>query len=723
MVASIAATALVLPVLSSASLPAAQAAGSLVRVDGVRFERDAGRARISATVQWNAGAVADFGMTVGDLRLVAVSEQGHLPVLLAADRYDVTSGQGRQVSFTLTDDRLLAAMRTGNRIVLTASQHQLAGQVTRSDRTYVTVAQVQPYGSPQPHVGTEDCSAIPVVPGAMLRYCDLVGAYLDGALVSIHDPRSSEGRRPSLSTRMERADLTGATAVRADFSGASLAGGRINGADLRNAKLDNLSLAGADAVELKARGATSDKDARDSAGDFFRANLTGADLRDTIFRGISVGRARLDGAQLQGASWQSFADGATFRRADLTGAQMGASTLAFADLSDATLKGSSLTDLQLAWAWLCRTTPPAGAAADGSRDCRQSIEPVHVPAPAPDQAAPFVAIDGASLSEGPGTRTVQARVTWNADSARSSGHGMTSGDLRLVAVDAATGIATVLHTKSYDVATAPSDYEVAIDDRAALAAMGRGSRIVLTATQHQPRPRSGGTTTRSYVTVSVLQRGPGLGRIGSLDCSRLALTSDSTRALDFCDLTGAMLDAAALRNRFMREADLSGATFRSSALTALTLDGSRLGSLQGAGATVTNVSLFDSWAPRMDLSASVIAGSRMFARTLDGTDFTRAKLVDTQLVATSLRRATFTNATLVHPDIAYTDLLSARMDGVDASTSHPSLFLANLTGADMSGSRWNVDESSDDPPTWATLCGTKVPSTTRGISGDRDCPR
>jgi len=705
------------------TLPGAAAAESFVRVDDVNLQRADGKAVVTARVTWNASGVTEHGMNIGDLRLVAVSEQGHLPFVLDTSTRVVTGGLSRDVTITIDDERAIAAMRDGNRIVLTASQHAQAGQVTRSDRTYVTVAEVQPYGSPQPNIGTKDCSDVAVVPGAMLRYCDLVGANFDGALVSNHDPKSSEGKRPSQSTRMERADLTGATAVRSDFSGASVAGGRMNGVDLRRAKLDNLSLAGAEAIELNARGATSDKDAEDSGANLFRANLAGADLRDTIFRGISVGRARLDGTQLQGAVWESIADGATFRGADLTGTSLGASVLNYADLSDATLTGSTLTDLQLAWTWLCRTKTPAGSVLDGSRDCRTPVEQARVPLPNPDRATPYVTITSDSVSDGPGPRTVKARINWNADSAKSSGWGMTIGDLRLIAVDSSTGVATVLDTQSYSDMAANPNYEVTIDNPGKLEAMARGNRIVLTATQHAPKPRGGNVTTRSYVTVNVLQRGPGLGQIGRLDCSRFALVADSPLGLDYCDLSGAMLDYAALNASFLRKADLSGATMQDGVLRAMALDGARLGSFNASGANWANVSAFDAWAPKLDLSSSTVVGSPLYARNLDGATFNRSTLSDSPLVAASLRRATFTNARLIHPDLAYTDLFNARLDGVNAMLSNPSLFLANLASADMTGSTWNVDESGLNPWLWATLCKTDLPSASFQISGDRDCAR
>ena len=59
-----------------------------------------------------------------------------------------------------------------------------------------------------------------------------------------------------------------------------------------------------------------------------------------------------------------------------------------------------------------------------------------------------------------------------------------------------------------------------------LAALNRGNRVVLTATQHPPLPsRVSEQTTGSYVTVRTLQAGPGRGRVGSRDCSDLVLSA------------------------------------------------------------------------------------------------------------------------------------------------------------------------------------------------------
>lgn len=719
--ASIVALVVLLPLLAAVHQAApASAVGSLVVVTDASLTRASEGIVVSATIAWNDEGVAEHRMDVGDIRLVAVSERGHLPFVLARATHSLTNERTRSVVFTLTDAESVAAMRHGNRVVLTASQHQAAGQVTRSDRTYVTVAEVQPFGSPQPNIGRRDCSAVLVVPGAMLRHCDLVGAYLDGALVSIHDPKANNCKVAASSTCLERADLTGATAVRSDFSGANIAGGRLNGIDLSSAKLDNFYIAGAEAREITARGATSDSEGRDSGANMFAANLTGADLRETTFLGVSISQARLDNAKLQGARWESIADGASLRGADLTGANLGQSKVDWVDFTGATLTGSSLTDLQLAWTWLCRTALPEGSQSDGSRDCQAPVEAARTPIALPDQDTPFVAVDGGTLDDGPGPRTVHARVSWHVESALT--FGMSKGTVRVLAVDATTGVPTLINATTTDDVTAPLEFDLTIRDKARLSAMSRGSRVVLTATQHQPRARSGGKTVRTYVTVAVLQAGRGLGRVGNLDCSRVAITADSARALDFCDLSGAMLDTAALNGRSMREVNLTGATAQDARMVALSLAGSRLGGLAAPDASLVNVSMFDALAPSMDLSSGSVVGSPLYPRTLDGGDFTGATMTDSPLATASLRGTDFSNARLIHPDLAFTDLSRSQLDGVDASSSSPSLFLANLTGADLSGSVWNVDESGDHPAQWATLCRTKVSDARFGIDGDRDCP-
>lgn len=717
------------PVAIAAAVAApAQAATPLVRVDGLRVVRNADRALVTARVTWNADGASAYGMTAGDLRLVAVSEHGHLPMLLAKGSADVDRDRVQDVRLTVTDDAALAAMHRGNRIVLTASQHAPVAPVSLTTRSYVTVAEAQPFGSPQPHIGTEDCSATPILPGARLNHCDLTGADLDGALVSQHDPKGDEGRTDSRSTRLVRADLTGATMVRADVSGASIAGGRINGADLTRGKLDNLSLAGTEAVELIARGATSDKDAKDSGANLFNTRLTGADLRETQFNGVSFQQAVLNGADLRGARWQgALATGSSFRAADLTGASLGpGSSVYFADFTDATLTGTDLSDIQLTWATLCRTALPAGVRADGQRDCRDRVESPTTPAPDPDRADPYISIRGASIGDGPGPRTIRATVAWDADSRALSGYGMLAGDIRVVAIDGRTGrptpIATLAIATLRDTTT---DYAVTVDEPGKLAAMRPGNRIVLTATQHPPFGRSGKLTERSYVTVSTLQKGPGRGRVGQYDCSRIALVAVSARldGLTFCDLAAATLSTAALGARPMRDADLTGAAIDRGSLTAVILDGAALAGVEASGATFTNVTMFEASAPALSLPDGVVSGSFLLASNLNDVDLSRTKLYNsTTLASAPMRRAILSDAELDHTDLAFADLAGARLDGV-TSTNHSSLFLSNLTGATLADSTWDVDEAGEPPWTWATLCSTTMPRASGGISGDRDCPR
>jgi uncharacterized protein YjbI with pentapeptide repeats len=716
--------------LASVGIVAAptQAATSRVPVDGARIVQRDGGPLATARVTWNADGVDAYNMTVGDLRVVAVSKRGHRPILLAKDSVDVD--RRRVLDAALKVDRAaLADVDEGDRIVLTVTQHAPIGQGTLTTRSYVTVAEIQPFDAPQPRIGSDDCSATPIVAGAPLNYCDLVGADLDGALVSVHDPKSDEGRRPSRSTRLQRADLTGATLVRADISGASIAGGRINGADLTRAKLDNLSLAGTEAVELIAVGASSDKKGEDSGANLFDTNLTRADLRETEFNGVSFAHATLNGARLGDARWQAaLADGASFRGANLAGATLGpGSSVYFADFTDADLTGTDLDDLRLAWATLCDTTLPAGVPADRRRrDCRDGQEDATQPAPDPDRATPYVDVRSPTMSDGPGPRTIKATVAWDAASRAAGGYAMVSGDIRVVAVDGTTGRPTVIDTQAIGTLRADTTpYKATIDDPDKLAALRRGNRIVLTATQHPPFGRGGKLTERSYVTVSTLQKGPGRGRVGQYDCSRIAIVANSARldGLTFCDLAGATLSTASLGARPMLDADLTGAAIDRGSLTAVKLDGAALGGLDADGATLTNVNLFQAFAPALSLADGAISGSSVQAVNLNDVDLSRTKLYNSSIFAAApMRRATLSDAELDHTDLAYTDLVGAKLDGV-RSRNHSSLFLSDLTGATLADSTWDVDESGELPWTWATLCRTTMPPAAGGISGDRDCRR
>jgi uncharacterized protein YjbI with pentapeptide repeats len=651
-------------------------------------------------------------MTEGDLRLLAVSEHGHRPTLLAATTYENLDAEPSR-SFTLPikrDDE--DAIREGHRVVLTASQH---GSVptggARTERTYVTVDQLQPFGDKQDRIGRRDCADIPITPGADLNECDLTGADLDQALVSQRSPER-------LISRMLLADLTGATMRGADLSGLSIAGGRLNGADVTNADLTNLSLAKAEATKLEARGAVSDPKPGTGGSNFYDTNLTDSDFHGAVLNGVSMNHADLDGADFGDARWASVEAGtANFRGADLTDLRaVGTTRIPWVDFTGADLKGSGLTQTDLAWTTLCNTTMPGGKPdPEEDRDCRAKQE--ERPEPAKD---PAVVVKG-DLDRGKNEATVKATVTWDADGRLSV------GDLRVVAIDGRTGIPTPIAEQTIDGVPGTSPYELKITDADKLAAMRPGNRVVLTATQHPPLPDSKRTTTDgSYVAVDTLQVGPGRGRVGSRDCSGVLLKRQPAagETHDFCDLAGAVLTQAGIGG-FMREADLSGADLANADLGGLTLDGSAAGGAVLTGAELGGISLIAANAPRLMVRKTRLIGAQLRSADLDEANFEASVIADTTFATSTLRRAIFSEADFERVDLGLTNLAGAHLDGVDAGTppddNPSSLFLADLTGATLADSTWADDEEGNRPWRWATLCDTAMPPGVDG--GDRDCPR
>ena len=66
---------------------------------------------------------------------------------------------------------------------------------------------------------------------------------------------------------------------------------------------------------------------------------------------------------------------------------------------------------------------------------------------------------------------------------------MVQGELRAVAIDAGSGLPTLLAKAHSELkADDPSERVTLEIDRAKLDAIGDGNRVVLTATQHPPRP-------------------------------------------------------------------------------------------------------------------------------------------------------------------------------------------------------------------------------------------
>jgi uncharacterized protein YjbI with pentapeptide repeats len=684
----------------------------------VELRREGDGATVTGTVDWDhdaAGRAPDY-MTEGDLRLLAVSEDGHHPKLLAADTYArIAADPSQKVSFQIGRDDA-DAIRPGNRVVLTASQH---GSVpvggARTERTYVTVDQLQPFGAKQDRIGRRDCAGEAITPGAKLNECDLTGADLDNALVSRREPE----KRVS---RMLLADLTGVTARGADLEGLSVAGGRLNGADVSKADLTNVSLAGAEATGLDARGAASDPKEGTGGGNFFDTNLAGANFHDAVLNGVSLNHADLDGSDFGDAVWTSVdASTASFRDADLRDLRnpnQAISRVPFADFTGADLRGAALTPLDLTWAYLCRTAMPDGSAeAREDRDCKAKEE--KRPEPAAD---PAVVVDG-SLKRGEGEATVRATIHWDAgETARLS-----VGDLRLVAVDGKTDVPTPLASQTIKGVPATSTYEVTISNGALLEAMRHGNRVVLTATQHPPLPESKtARTKRSYVAVDTLQVGPGRGRVGSRDCSGLPLTSEPEAGVSyaFCDLVGAVLPQASLAGP-MQDVDLTGADLTNANLGGVTFDGAAMGGATVSGAELGGASLIAVTAPRLNARKTRIDSVQLRADDLDDANFEASVIGESTFAASTLRRANFHEADFVHVDLGLTNLAGAHLDGVDAGSpgqDNPnSLFLDDLTGATLADSTWADDEEGNRPWTWATLCRTAMPPGVDG--GDRDCPR
>jgi uncharacterized protein YjbI with pentapeptide repeats len=681
-----------------------------------KLKRLRGGAVVTGTVVWDRGAAQrepDY-MVEGDLRLVAVSEDGHHPTVLDTANYvGLDRDASRPIALRVKHDDL-DAIRDGNRVVLTASQHGVAGDPAPTERTYVTVDQLQPFGAKQGRIGRRDCDDVPIVPGANLNECDLTGADLDHAMVSERTPEERV-------SRMLLADLTGATLRGADLTGLSLAGGRMNGADLTNANLTNLSLAKTEATKIDAQGAVSDKGGGTGGANFYDTNLTGANFHGAVLNGVSLNHSDLDKADFGAAKWASVEAGtASFRGADLRGLRTtGVIRIPWVDFTGADLKGAELTATDLEWTTLCNTTMPGGKPdPDEDRDCRAKQEK-----PPKPPADPAVKVKG-SLARGGDGITVKARIDWDGD----GGGPRPVGDLRLVAVDAKTGLPTPIAQQTIDPVPDVSPYEVTITDPKLLAAMGPADRIVLTATQHPTLPESKSQTTKgSYVAVETLQAGPGRGRVGSRDCSGVLLkpTPAAGQDYDFCDLVGAVLTQAQIGG-FMREADATGADFSNADLGGLKLEGGAAAGATMNGAKLEKASLIATTAPRLAVRKARVIDSQLRAADLDNATFVASVLSETTFGASSLRHAVFTEADFVRVDLGLTDLLDAHLDGVDAGTpggeENPnSLFLADLTDATLADSTWADDEEGNRPWRWATLCRTTMPE---GVDdGDRDCPR
>jgi uncharacterized protein YjbI with pentapeptide repeats len=351
------AAGLLLALVTAGMGAGAAAAHALVRIENARLHRAGRRAVVTATIVWNHASLRQ--MTVGDVRVVAVSRREARPTQLAKSTSEsLPATPVQHVRYVLRSAAKLRAIGRGNRVVLTASQHAFnPSPVVRTPVTYVTVAQLQA-GPHRGRIGRFDCSDRPIVAQARLVSCDLVGAYLERAQVS------SDG----VGTRLETADLTGADLREADLTRSGMAGARVNGADASGATIDRTSLAHGEGVGLIARG----KDTKLLDATLFDAHLVDADFEGATFDKTSLAHANLQAARLTGATLVG-SDMAVARLvgADLRKAIIQGGDLSFASLTDAKLRGATITDqaTTLQWALLCRTEMPTAQEGVENRDC------------------------------------------------------------------------------------------------------------------------------------------------------------------------------------------------------------------------------------------------------------------------------------------------------------------------------------------------------------------
>jgi uncharacterized protein YjbI with pentapeptide repeats len=349
-----------------------------VVIDNASFRRLLGHpsVEIRATITWNAPGIESYGMSIGDVRVVAIDGSTGLPTTIDSRSLDL-SPTTTTTTYNHTirvrpdhvdeDRKLLKALNRGNRVVLTATQHPpLPRLPAKTNRSYVTVHTMQS-GPGRGRVGMRDCSNLALTaqpprppPPAPQGYdfCDLPGAVLTQA---------------KLSGSMRKADLTGAELGDAGLSGMLFDGAAIGGVVARGANFNSVHMMGAFAPRLTMPGPGSEIDkafmlgARlddaDFAGarllqpHFAAASLRGANFSHAIFDAVDLGFARLPKAKLDHVKTEGLPS--TLFLANLTGA-----TLAGSDWD-----GDEIGERPWQWATLCDTTMPAGVIVSGDRDC------------------------------------------------------------------------------------------------------------------------------------------------------------------------------------------------------------------------------------------------------------------------------------------------------------------------------------------------------------------
>jgi uncharacterized protein YjbI with pentapeptide repeats len=327
-------------------------------VDG-SLHREGGKVAIEGTVHWNDLGRRTFDMTAGDVRVVAIDASTGRAKEIYRRAVPVVGDTTPVPSRVISDAAKLRWLRPGNRVVLTATQHQPDDRPGPSLRSYVTVDQLQA-GPGRGQVGNLDCADRPVVAGsASLAHCDFAGAALTHAELS--------------GAPMTMADLSGAILARAILGGVVLDGAAMGSVDaprasLLDTRLVNVTAPGIDLSGAKIKGNLRAATFEDA--DFRTARLSSTTFAGTPMRGATFRGAIFDGQRDSGVDL-AYTD---LRKADLGVLEVDApSSLFMADLTHATLKGPAKwpvdTSGQIPWTWSvqCDTTLPSGEVLN--RDC------------------------------------------------------------------------------------------------------------------------------------------------------------------------------------------------------------------------------------------------------------------------------------------------------------------------------------------------------------------
>lgn len=286
--------------------------------------------------------------------MVAVNQKSRLPTVVASSTENpLTSSTPKSVTFTVTSMPLVRALAAGNRVVLTATQHEPTISLL-TPRSFVTVHQLQA-GPSRGSVGRLDCSDRPLQAGgsdgvADYNNCDFTGAILSFARLST----------VGSATNYLQADFTGADLRNSSLDQAALWSAWLPGADLSGAGLHGTAFFNAFAPHL-AVVKTGIAGSNFFHADLTEANFSGSTIAGTSFASSTLAQASFQDATLTGDD-MAYSDQSG---ADLQGTQLLPGSSYFTvNWTNANLKGATITPLQglprWALATLCNTTLPSG---------------------------------------------------------------------------------------------------------------------------------------------------------------------------------------------------------------------------------------------------------------------------------------------------------------------------------------------------------------------------